>query len=107
MKIAFIGTGNMGSALARAAAKEAGNELLLVNRHPEKAEKLQQENSLGLLWEHPPALDPEVVGRVMQRIRDRIRALEDRKEALLQEQQSLLVEGAISNRRGNGNNGGN
>ncbi|AET02971.1 hypothetical protein MTR_8g059740 [Medicago truncatula] len=48
-----------------------------------------------------------VVGSVMQRIRDRIRALEDRKEALLQEQQSLLVEGAISNRRGNGNNGGN
>ncbi|KAE9584238.1 hypothetical protein Lal_00042280 [Lupinus albus] len=74
-----------------------------------ETEKLQQENSLGLLWEHPPALDPEVVGRVMQRIRDRIRALEDRKEALLQEQQSLLIrmEGAISNRRGNGNNGGN
>lgn len=72
-----------------------------------ETEKLQQENLLGLLWEHPPALDPEVVGRVMQRIRDRIRALEDRKEALLQEQQSLLVEGAISNRSRNRNNGGN
>ncbi|OIW01936.1 hypothetical protein TanjilG_25092 [Lupinus angustifolius] len=62
-----------------------------------ETEKLQKENWLGLLWEHLPALDPEVVGRVMQRIRDRIRALENRKEALLQEHQSLLVEGAISN----------
>ncbi|KAL3526236.1 hypothetical protein ACH5RR_014608 [Cinchona calisaya] len=72
-------------------------------------EKLQQENLLGLLWEHLPVLDPEAVaiGRVMQEIWDRIRALEDQKRALLQEQQSLLVEGAISNRRGNGNNGGN
>ena len=69
-------------------------------------EKLQHEHLLGLFWEHPPALDPEAVGRAMQRIRDRIRALEDRKRALLQEQQSLLVEGAIRNRGGNGNNGG-
>ena len=37
MKIAFIGTGNMGGALARAASREKENELLLVNRHPEKA----------------------------------------------------------------------
>ena len=70
-------------------------------------EKLQREQRLGLLWEHLPALDPERVGRVMQEIRDHIRALEDQKRALLQEQQSLLVEGAINNRRGNGNNGGN
>lgn len=70
-------------------------------------EKLRQENSLGLLWECLPVLDPRVVGGVMQGIRDRIRALEDRKRALLQEQQSLLVEGAIRNRGGNGNNGGN
>lgn len=72
-----------------------------------ETEKLQQENLLGLLWEHLPALNPGVVGRVMQGIRDRIRALEDRKEALLQEQQSLIVEGAISNRSRNRNNGGN
>ena len=43
MKIAFIGTGNMGGALARAAAREGENRLWLVNRHPEKAEALQKE----------------------------------------------------------------
>ena len=43
MKIAFIGTGNMGGALARAASKKEGSELLLVNRHPEKAERLSKE----------------------------------------------------------------
>ena len=43
MKIAFIGTGNMGGALARAASQDGENELYLCNRHPEKAEKLRQE----------------------------------------------------------------
>ena len=43
MKIAFIGTGNMGGALARAASLEETNELFLVNRHPEKAVALQRE----------------------------------------------------------------
>ena len=43
MKIAFLGTGNMGGALARAASKQEGNELLLVNRHSEKAERLRNE----------------------------------------------------------------
>ena len=43
MKIAFIGTGNMGGALARAAARENTNELLLFNRHQEKAQRLQAE----------------------------------------------------------------
>lgn len=42
MKIAFIGTGNMGGALAKAAAQDMNNTLFLCNRHPEKAEKLQQ-----------------------------------------------------------------
>ena len=42
MKLAFLGTGNMGAALAKAAAKVADNELYLVNRHPEKAKKLQE-----------------------------------------------------------------
>ena len=41
MKIGFIGTGNMGGALAIAAAKTDA-ELLLCNRTPEKAEKLAQ-----------------------------------------------------------------
>ena len=39
MKIGFIGTGNMGGALARAAAK-GGHTLLLANRTPAKAEAL-------------------------------------------------------------------
>ncbi|EEF27117.1 conserved hypothetical protein [Ricinus communis] len=57
-------------------------------------EKQEREQMLGLLWEHPPALNTEAVGRRMQQIRDRIRALKERKRALLQEQQSLIVEGA-------------
>ncbi len=43
MKIAFIGTGNMGGALARAASREQENRIYLVNRHPEKAEALRRE----------------------------------------------------------------
>lgn len=42
--VGFIGTGNMGSALARAAAKSAAlDRLLLANRSPEKAERLAGE----------------------------------------------------------------
>ncbi len=43
MKLAFIGTGNMGGALACAASKVSDNSLILVNRHSEKAEKLRSE----------------------------------------------------------------
>ena len=40
----FIGTGNMGGALAKAARKKLdGNEILLANRTPAKAEKLAEE----------------------------------------------------------------
>ena len=42
-KLGFIGTGNMGSALARAASKVEGNELFLSNRHEEKAIRLAAE----------------------------------------------------------------
>lgn len=56
-------------------------------------EKLQREQMLGLFWEHPPALDPEVVGRLMQQLRDHISGLEDRRRALLEEKQALIVEG--------------
>ena len=42
MKIGFIGTGNMGGALASAAAKSAQAELLLANRTPEKAQALAE-----------------------------------------------------------------
>ncbi len=55
MKLAFIGTGNMGGALARAAALDESNELLLVNRHPEKAERLRQEIG-GLVTDHAAAV---------------------------------------------------
>lgn len=55
MKIAFIGTGNMGGALARAASREKENELLLVNRHPEKAERLRQEIG-GTVTDHETAV---------------------------------------------------
>ncbi len=41
--IGFIGTGNMGGALARAVAKDSSLQLLLSNRHPEKAEALSRE----------------------------------------------------------------
>ena len=37
-----------------------------------KTEKLQREQMLGLLWEHPLAIDPEIVVRLMQEIRDHI-----------------------------------
>ena len=47
-KIGFIGTGNMGSALARAVSKKAGGErLLLANRTPQKSKALAIE--LGAL----------------------------------------------------------
>ena len=54
-----------------------------------ESEKLQQEQRLGLIWEHLPPIDPEVVGRAMQSIRDRIRTLEDHQWSLLLEQQEL------------------
>ena len=41
--IGFIGTGNMGGALARAAAKNADNRVLLFNRTQSKAEALAKE----------------------------------------------------------------
>ena len=44
MTYGFIGTGNMGGALARAAAKAIGGEnVLLYNRTMEKAEKVARE----------------------------------------------------------------
>lgn len=72
-----------------------------------ESEKLHQEQNLGLIWEHPPPIDPEVVGRVMQGIRERIRELDERKRELLKDKEETLVQGALNNRRGNGNNGGN
>ena len=55
MKLAFIGTGNMGGALARAASEKKENELFLVNRHPEKAELLRREIG-GTVTDHETAV---------------------------------------------------
>ena len=41
LTLGFVGTGNMGSALAAAAAKKEGNRLMLANRGREKAEALR------------------------------------------------------------------
>ncbi|KAG2269804.1 hypothetical protein Bca4012_071930 [Brassica carinata] len=63
-------------------------------------EKLQCEQMLGLFWEHPPALDPEVVGRRMQLLRDRIRGLKHRISFLLKEQEGLIIQAVTHGRRG-------
>ncbi|KAH7565460.1 hypothetical protein JRO89_XS09G0211700 [Xanthoceras sorbifolium] len=54
-------------------------------------EKQQREQTLAAFWEHLPPIDPKVVAKAMQELQDRIRALEDRKQALLQELQSLIA----------------
>ncbi|CAN6803794.1 unnamed protein product [Brassica oleracea] len=63
-------------------------------------EKLQCEQMLGLFWELPPALDPEVVGRRMQLLRDRIRGLKHRISFLLKEQEGLIIQAVTHGRRG-------
>lgn len=57
-------------------------------------EKSEREQALGLLWEHPPPLDPQIVGAVMLELRNRISALEERRKLLLVEQKELLVQAA-------------
>lgn len=57
-------------------------------------EKAQRQQTLAAFWEHLPPIDPEVVAKFMQELRDRIRALEDRKRALLLEQEELIVRAA-------------
>ena len=60
--IGFIGTGNMGSALARAAAKsDRVEQLLLANRSPEKAEKLAAELGGKLVSNRELAAQAEVL----------------------------------------------
>lgn len=66
-------------------------------------EKLQRQQTLAAFWEHMPPLDPEVVAKWIQEIRDRIRGLEDRKRALLREQQDLIVTEAFRCRGRGGN----
>lgn len=78
-----------------------GNErLALISQEISQVEeeKLEWEQRLGLFWEHPPALNPQVIGGLMQQIRDRIRGLEDRRRALVEEQQALIVQAAVDRR---------
>ena len=60
--VGFIGTGNMGSALARAAAKsEKTQRLLRANRSPEKAERLAAELSGEVLDNRRVAREAQVL----------------------------------------------
>ena len=60
--VGFIGTGNMGSALARAAAKSAEiTRLLLSNRTPEKAERLALELGAEAVDNRRVAAESEVL----------------------------------------------
>ena len=62
MKIAFIGTGSMGGALARAAAKSPlCTKLLLANRSPEKARKLCEELGAELTDNRGAAAEADVL----------------------------------------------
>lgn len=59
-------------------------------------EKLQREQMLGLFWEHMPAIDPNLIRDHMLAIRNQIQALENRKRALLLQQQELIVHLAVT-----------
>jgi len=54
-------------------------------------QKLQREQTLGAFWEHMPAIDPNIIRDRMLSLRNEIRVLENRKRALLKEQQELIV----------------
>lgn len=54
-------------------------------------EKLQREQTLGAFWEHMPTIDPIIIRDRMLFLQSEIRSLENRKRALLEEQQELLV----------------
>lgn len=54
-------------------------------------EKLQREQMLGAFWEHMPAIDPILIRDRMLFLQNAIRSLENRKRALLEEQQELIV----------------
>ncbi|KAK8978936.1 hypothetical protein V6N11_030982 [Hibiscus sabdariffa] len=68
-------------------------------------QKLECEEMLGLFWEHPPALDLEDVGKRMQFLRDRIRAMAECRRVLIREPKLLLIRAAsIIRERPRGNN---
>ncbi|KAL5765548.1 hypothetical protein ACOSP7_016165 [Xanthoceras sorbifolium] len=55
-------------------------------------EKLQREETLGAFWEHMPAIDPIIIRDHMLFLHNEICALKNRKRALLEEQQALIVQ---------------
>ncbi len=86
--IGFIGTGNMGSALARAASKSGlADRMLLSNRSPEKAERLARELNGEALDNRGVALasdvlffavKPQYLEGMLEGIRDVLEKREDR-----------------------------
>lgn len=54
-------------------------------------EKLQWEQMLGAFWEHMPPIDLTLIRDRILFIKNKIRSLENRKRALLEEQQELIV----------------
>lgn len=58
-------------------------------------QKLQRQQTLDAFWEHLPAIDPIIIRSRMLFLKNEICALENRKRALLQEREGLVVEVAI------------
>ena len=87
LTLGFIGTGNMGGALAQAAAKNKNNRLLLANRHPEKAQRLREKIGGELTDSRGAAAEadyiflgvkPQMLEALFQEIRDTLSARSDR-----------------------------
>lgn len=64
-------------------------------------EKLQWEQMLGAFWEHMPAVDPILIRDRMLSIKNERSSLENRKRALLEERQELIVRAVTLGDRGN------
>ncbi len=87
LTLGFIGTGNMGGALAQAAAKSENNRLLLANRHPEKAQRLREKIGGELTDSRSAAakadyiflgVKPQMLEALFAEIRDTLSARTDR-----------------------------
>lgn len=86
--VGFIGTGNMGGALARAAAKSGlAEELLLANRSPEKARRLAEELAGRAVSNQEAAersdllflgVKPQMLEDMLEGIRDALSARKER-----------------------------
>ena len=87
LTLGFIGTGNMGGALAQAAAKNENNRLILANRHPEKAQRLRDKIGGELTDSRGAAakadyiflgVKPQMLETLFAEIRDTLSARSDR-----------------------------